>query len=215
MHMRKFLGTIIVLLGLGLLLQQLNVSWARNIMELWWPLVIIAVGLLAWNGNRRQWFGPMLIVFIGVALLLDDLNAMSQSAWNFFWPIVIICFGGSILIGKSQQHTAKEIGSPSATAVFSGVDRRVTGSFDKGDVSAWFGGVKLDLRDAQFADATTLNVSAGFGGIEVWVPKNVSIVTKITPIMGGAEDKTHPDANAGKTLTITGSALFGGVTVKN
>jgi hypothetical protein len=82
-------------------------------------------------------------------------------------------------------------------------------------VSAWFGGVKLDLRDAQFADQTTLNVSLGFGGLEVWVPKHVRIVTSVTPIMGGAEDKTQPDANATKTLTITGSALFGGVGVKN
>lgn len=213
--MRNYFGLIIVLLGIAFLLQQLNVSWADNIINMWWPSVIILAGVLSWSGNRRQWFGPMIIVFVGLALLLDQLDVMTQSAWNFFWPLIIIFIGTKIFMGKSWEKKGAETGGSSANATFSGVDRRVTGPFDRGNVSAWFGGVKLDLRDAQFADSTTLNVSAGFGGIEVWVPKSVRIVTKITPVMGGAEDKTHPDMNAGKTLTITGSAMFGGVTVRN
>jgi hypothetical protein len=45
--MRNLFGLVIVLFGLGFLLEQTNVSWAHNLMAAWWPLVIIAVGLLA------------------------------------------------------------------------------------------------------------------------------------------------------------------------
>lgn len=214
--MRNIFGLIIVLLGLGFLLQQFNPIWAPNIMNYWWPMLIIAVGLLAWNGNRRTWFGPMLIVLVGMALLLDQMSFFKHSAWNYFWPVVIILLGSRILFGKPWDSSQKtDVGSGDATAVFSGVDRKVTGPFQKSEVSAWFGGVKLDCRDAQFAKDSVLNVSAGFGGVEIWLPKDVRVVTKVTPVLGGVEDKTNPDSSAAKTLTITGMVMFGGATVKN
>jgi len=213
--MRFLLGCIIVLLGLGFLLQQLDVSWSDEILSLWWPILVIAVGGLAWRGNRRAWFGPFLIVLVGTALLLDQLNILRQSAWNYFWPAVIILFGGRILIGKSWEAPRTETGNADAAAFFGGVDRKVTARFERGDVSAWFGGVKLDLREADFSDQSTLNVSAGFGGVEVWVPKHVRVVSRLTPILGGSEDKSQADAGAPHTLTITGTAMFGGVTIRN
>ncbi len=215
--MRNYFGFVIILLGVGFLLQQFNISWADNVMGLWWPLSIIAVGLLAWRGNRRHVFGPMIIVLVGIIMLIDQTNLFNRSAWNIFWPIVIVLLGARVLFGKDFGHRGmqQETGDADANVLFSGVDRKVTGTFDKGSISAWFGGAKLDLRDAQFADQATLNVSLGFGGLEVWVPKHVRIVTKVTPVLGGVEDKTQQDPQATKTLTITGSAMCGGVSVKN
>lgn len=215
--MRALFGAIIVLLGVGFLLQQLNIPWANHLMDAWWPFVIIAVGLAMWNGNRRHWFGPMIVVLVGIILYVDQLNVLKQSAWSLFWPVVVILVGGRILLGRQfTAHQMKlETGSADATAIFSGVERRVVGPFARADVSAWFGGVKLDLRDAQFADQSQLNISTGFGGVEIMLPRSVRVVTHVTPIMGGAEDKTTPDGGATKTLTITGSAMFGGIGLKN
>lgn len=214
--MRTIIGFIIVLLGIGFLLQQLNVPWAETIIDAWWPFVIIAVGLTVWNGNRRQWFGPLVIVLVGVVIALDQTNVFSQSAWNYFWPMIIILVGGRLLLNRQGPPAMKaETGSADAQVFFSGVDRVVSGPFERGQVTAWFGGVKLDLRQAQFASDSTLNVSAGFGGVEILLPRSVRVVSKVTPVMGGMEDKSQPESGATHTLTIVGTAFFGGVGVKN
>jgi predicted membrane protein len=214
--MKKLIGLIIILLGIGFLLEQLNIGWAGNFINIWWPVVVIAVGLHAWQKNRHAWFGPMIITLVGIILLLDQLKVFEKSAWEYFWPVIIILIGGRVLFGRKQgDHVKAERGDANASAVFSGVERVVTGRFTGGDVTAWFGGVKLDLRNAQFEGDATLNVFAAFGGVDVLLPKNVRVVTNVSPLFGGAEDKTQPEQNATKTLTITGTALFGGVGVKN
>lgn len=214
--MRNIFGLIIVLFGLGLLLQQFNVPGAESIMSAWWPLVVIAVGVLAWNGNRRHVFGPAMIILVGVIMLLDQLNLFSQSAWNLFWPIVVIAAGLRIVLGKSWMPGGQvDSGSADVNVFFSGAERAVTGLVSKSEINAWFGGVKLDLRQAQFDEQSTIRVTAAFGGVDIFVPKTVRIISKVTPILGGTDDKTSPDANATKTLTIIGSAMFGGVSIKN
>ncbi len=214
--MRNLFGLIIVLFGLGMLLQQFNIPWASSVFSSWWALAIIIVGLYAWNGNQKNWFGPMIIVLVGVVLLLDQLNVFTKSAWNFFWPVAIILVGGRIILGRSWSPSVKqETGGPDASVLFSGIERKVSGHFEKGNVSAWFGGVKMDMRDANFATQSTLNISSGFGGVEVWLPKDVHVVSKLAAILGGTDDKTSPSTDAKKTLTITGSAMFGGISLRN
>lgn len=203
------------MLGLGFLLQQSNLSWADRFMYLWWPILIIAIGLISWRSSRRLWFGPLVITLVGIILLLDHLDVFSASAWNYFWPTMIIAIGAKILIGRSHDGAQHGMASTAnATALFSGVERKVTGPLADNELSAWFGGVKLDLREAQFPDQSTLEVFVGFGGIEILIPRSVRVVTKIMPLFGGVEDKTRPEAAATKTLTISGTALFGGVGVK-
>lgn len=214
--MRKFFGLVVILVGIGFLLQQFEVSWADNLIATWWPLLIIAIGLMSWRSNPRIWFGPAIIILVGLALLLDTLDFMTTSAWNYFWPIIIILVGGRMLMRKPWPGDQQETSStPSANVMFSGLDRKLTGTFTKGDVSAWFGGVKLDFSSAQVQPNAVLNVFAAFGGIELVVPRNVKVVTKVTPLFGGAEDKSHPDTGATTTLVVSGTALFGGVSVKN
>lgn len=216
MRMRTLLGIAVILVGLGFLLDQMNVAWADNLIGTWWPLLIIAVGTLSWRSNPRTWFGPLLIILVGIALLLETLDVMATSAWNYFWPVVIILVGGRMIMRKpwpgNQQETSTE---SSASVMFSGLDRKLTGPFTKGDASAWFGGVKLDFRDAQLQPNATLNVFAAFGGIDIVVPRSVRVVARVTPLFGGTEDKTQTDSNSSHTLVVTGTAMFGGVGIKN
>ncbi|USN54017.1 MAG: hypothetical protein H6760_02500 [Candidatus Nomurabacteria bacterium] len=214
--MRKLIGFFLILLGLGFLLQQLDLAWADNLPNFWWSLAIIAVGFYALNNNRRMWFGPALIILVGLLLFIDQLDLFAKSAWTLFWPIIIIVFGARIVMGKQWDGRMKEDqGSADASVVFSGIERKVTGHFKEGQSSAWFGGIKLDFREADLAEQSVLNASASFAGIDIIVPKNVRVVMNVTPILGGSEDKSQPDPNASKTLTIQGTAMFGGISVKN
>jgi len=213
--MRKFIGFVIILIGAGFLLQQAGVGWADELLAAWWPFVIIGVGLMSWASNRRMWFGPLLITLVGLVLLFDQLNLMDESAWNYFWPVIIILVGARFLMGRRWEKTGFEKGDANAHVMFSGIDRKVSGPFTVGDASAWFGGVKLDMREAQFADQAELSVFAAFGGIDLWVPKHVRVNTKVLPLFGGSDDKTTPNADAKAILTVRGTAMFGGVSIKN
>ena len=79
------------------------------------------------------------------------------------------------------------------------------------------GGCEIDLRKASIAPGTeaVIDVFAMWGGIEVKVPPDWTVITRAIPIMGGVEDKTHAPETADKRLVIRGLLLMGGAGVKN
>jgi hypothetical protein len=93
----------------------------------------------------------------------------------------------------------------------------VLNPFRGGDISAVMGGVKLDLRDTKmYADQATLDVFAFWGGIEILVPPDWIVSSKVTPIIGGFVDSRRPsNVIPTKTLLIRGFNLMSGVEVKN
>jgi hypothetical protein len=56
-------------------------------------------------------------------------------------------------------------------AVFDGIDLKSRAkAFKGGSMLAWFGGIEVDLREAQLAPGAKLAVNAFFGGIDLKTP---------------------------------------------
>lgn len=223
------LGSIIVLVGLGLLLDNMGIVQFRDIWR-YWPVFLIVYGvsriLSSQAVSSLVWGGA--ITLIGAFLLLDNLDIITFN-FDYIWPLIIIAFGLSLLVRTlDRKRYLDSGGAPVSTdrvlnvvAVFSGAKRVVDNpDFRGGDVVAVFGGVRLDFRRAGItADRAVLDINAVFGGVEVRVPENWSVTTKGVGIFGGFDDKTihpKPDPNA-KTpeLVITGATVFGGMSVSN
>ena len=104
------------------------------------------------------------------------------------------------------------------SAVFSGRDIRVDNSrFNGADLSALFGGIDLNLKNAVIQRNVTVEVKAVFGGIDILMPSNVRVVVDVTPILGSVENGTRTPLGADEntpTVFIRGTCLFGGVEVK-
>jgi hypothetical protein len=87
-------------------------------------------------------------------------------------------------------------------------------AFKGGSMLAWFGGVEVDLREAELAPGARLSVNAFFGGIEIRTPPSWRVESNLKALAGGVEtpatNEDRPDAPA---LTIEGMALFGGIEV--
>ena len=82
-------------------------------------------------------------------------------------------------------------------------------------VTAVFGGVELDLRNAIIEEDVVINASAIFGGIDIYVPTNVKVKTKSMPIFGGVNNKANISPDEKKhTIYINGTAIFGGIEIK-
>lgn len=104
------------------------------------------------------------------------------------------------------------------SAVFSGRDIRVDNSYFNGaDLSALFGGIDMNLKNALVKKNVTIDVRAIFGGIDIIMPAGVRVVVDVTPILGGVENGTRAPLGADEntpTVFIKGTCLFGGVEIK-
>ena len=69
--------------------------------------------------------------------------------------------------------------------------------------TAVFGGVKCDLRNAIIEKDCAIQVSAIFGGIDIFVPAGINVRVNSNSIFGGVSNKTAAHQNA-PTLYISG-----------
>ncbi|HXY39419.1 MAG TPA: LiaF domain-containing protein, partial [Vicinamibacteria bacterium] len=111
----------------------------------------------------------------------------------------------AVLGGAKTGITSNEAG---------GVEPR---RFRGGRAMAVMGGCEIDLRRASIPEGeeALLDVFVMWGGIEIKVPEEWEIVNRGSAFLGGFENKTRPLATADRRLVVTGTAIMGGVEVKN
>jgi predicted membrane protein len=232
-----FWGVIVVGVGLVLLLDQMGVASAGYLFRFFWPAILLFFGirtLSCKDGHRRFW--GVLITLAGVLLLMEALG-LAHVNFALIWPLVII-FGGAFMLMRALGTNPKWVGPMSAgwfpsaggndsgdselnySLIFSGVKRRITSKhFKGGKIVAVFGGFDLDLRKAEIeGDEAVIQADAVFGGGEIKVPDTWHVSVRAAAILGGFVDETQPPLQEGpgtKRLIVKGSAVFGGIAVKN
>lgn len=79
---------------------------------------------------------------------------------------------------------------------------------------AWYGGIDVDLREVELAPDARLSLHTLFGGIAIRTPPGWRVESEVKAIAGGVDTRRSlqgdPDA---PVLTLTGTALFGGIAV--
>ena len=92
-----------------------------------------------------------------------------------------------------------------------------TQNFKGGELTAIMGGCEIDLRQASIKDGeAVIDVFAFWGGIELKVPLDWSVVIEATPLLGGFDDKTRPpQGGSAKRLVVKGYAIMGGFEITN
>lgn len=100
-------------------------------------------------------------------------------------------------------------------AVLNGIELKSRASaFRGGSMLAWFGGIAVDLREAELAPGARLSLNTLFGGIAVKTPPGWHVESELKAFAGGVEARTPGgDDPAAPVLTVTGTALFGGIAV--
>lgn len=217
-------GLVVVTFGLTLLANNLGWTEPHRVLSQLWPLglVVLGIGTLLRHQGQAQGRG-----FWGVALILAGLwayagqqNWVRVNFWAVFGPTLIVLAGGSV-IWRAIVRTRPPVQGTEAYirtfAMFSGSDLRPTTAFQGADITAVLGGSKLDLTGATMAgDTATIEVFAMMGGVQILVPRDWDVTLKVASIMGGCVDKRRPSTvPATKRLVIQGTALMGGVEVKD
>ena len=216
------LGVAIAILGVLFTLDNLHILRARDFLR-FWPLALIAIGLahVYQAKTAAGSVGGGVWILVGLVLLGNRLGLIHASIFHF-WPLILVLVGGRIVWQTMETNRAAELGDTSATlsaiAVMGGFERRITShEFRGGEITAFMGGGKLDLRDAMPAGGqAVINIFAMMGGFEILVPETWRVISEVTPFMGGIEDKSRTSANpAAPCLVLRGFIMMGGVTLKN
>jgi predicted membrane protein len=221
-------GAVILAIGAIFLLNNLGIVNAGHFWQ-FWPLFLIFSGLVKIADPTRRFWGAMLLGF-GVLLQVNQLGLIHFS-WGALWPLVLIAAGSmamwsALQARKLTESLNTENGDPRTTlnenAIFGNVEKRLNGKdFRGGQLQALFGGIEIDLRDAEIAEnEAVLHANAIFGGIELRVPETWYVAARGQCVFGGFTDSTRytgpgdPDKPK-KTLIVQGMAVFGGVEIRN
>lgn len=87
-------------------------------------------------------------------------------------------------------------------------------AFRGGSMLAWYGGIDVDLTEAELAPGAHLRLDALLGGIAIRVPPGWRVESSAKALLGGIDVRTRdtesPDA---PTLTVDGLAALGGISI--
>lgn len=216
-------GIVLIVLGLLFALNALGITSIDIFFDGWWTLFIIVpsgIGLL----SEREKTGNVIGVIVGVFLLLCCRGIVSFSLlWKLLVPGIIVLIGLKLVITGLFGNRVNEIFSEirknggetrTGCATFSGCNLNYDGEvFEGAELSATFGGVKCDLRNALIEKDCAISVSAVFGGVDILVPPNVNVKVSSNSLFGGISNKTATYKDA-PTLYINGTCMFGGVDIK-
>jgi predicted membrane protein len=213
---RLVIGLAIMLAGLVLALDSLGLVDGSVVFR-FWPLVLVAVGIVKWVSPPRQLSAGLVWIVAGVGLLLVTFGRMSFAG---VWALILLFVGANI--AWRALRPAVPSGDPAATldmtAVLGGA-KTVSHATDfrGGQALATMGGCEIDLRHASIAEGreAVIDTFAFWGGIEIKVPDDWDVVNRGSAFLGGFENKTRPAPGSRKRLVVTGTAIMGGVEVKN
>lgn len=216
-------GVVLIIAGVIWALNGFNITSINLFFKGWWTLFIFVpccIGLF----SSREKTDSIIGIIITVVLFLCCQGLFSFALlWKLLLPAVAIIIGLKLIIsgflGKKANEIMKKLESEgkeakSYCATFSGCNLNFDDTaFEGAELTAVFGGIKCDLRNAVIDRDCVIQVSAIFGGIDILVPDNINVKSNSTSIFGGVSIKTaqHKDV---PTIYINGTCMFGGVEIK-
>jgi predicted membrane protein len=220
------IGGILITIGGFFFLRTAGIIPYINI-DIWyilgflWPAILLFFGIkMLIESNTTPG-----IILIAIALVFLLTHIFDWGFFSVLWPVIIIAIGVSMFVKKDDTSECCDLNSSSKidekdelkdTVLFWGVDKTLTSkNFKSATIDIAFGGYKIDLTKVKIGKGgAQILANVAFGGVEIIVPKEYKIVSEGTGVFGVWENKIDNKARKAPTITIKGTALFGGVEIK-
>src|SRR5215475_10450639 len=111
---RTVLGIAIVLLGFALTLDRLGIAQANQLLRFWpVPLILIGALMIVQARDGRERVRGWVFTGIGSWFFLYSQGIVSIRIWEFFWPVVLMLIGLSLVFrtGGSRRRRSRRFGS--------------------------------------------------------------------------------------------------------
>ena len=216
-------GLALLAVSAVLILNAFEITSIEIFFDGWWTLFIIVPSLVGLFSSHEK-TANIVGLLVGTFLLLACQNIIDfDIIWKLIAPVIIAVIGIKMIFGgngknreciKSIEANGDDI--KKGFAAFSGQDINFDNEvFNGAELTAVFGGVKLDLRNAVFESDTVINACCIFGGADIFLPDNVNVKIKSNSIFGGMDNKKHQNSKDNQyTVYLNGTCIFGGVDVK-
>jgi len=185
--------------------------------------------------KRRTVIGVIFIVaaLLKLATLWGILHwswfeTMSEGRWSMYFSIFILLYVGVHLVVDSYRRDPgqwlqrpvppAEEGKRICCSVHYGGDEYIYSGepFHGARLDAFFGGLRLDLREAVITEDEEIDIHTFMGGVELIVPDSLNVETTSRSFIGGVSNETNRNVKDGAPrLHIVASNFFGGVSIKN
>ena len=154
---------------------------------------------LDWAHSWTEYFGPVLLLYIGIELLIYNFSH-NPSQW----------LQRPLPLGEDGKRMHCSVNFGADGYIFRGEP------FRGARLDAFCGGLRLDLRQATISEDEEIDIHTFLGGVELLVPTHVNVVVKSHSFIGGTSDETEkcPNEDA-HTLHVTASNFLGGVSIKH
>jgi predicted membrane protein len=216
-------GIVLIAAGVVLALNVLNITDIDIFFDGWWTLFIIvpcAIGLF----TEREKTGNLIGIVIGVFMLLCCRDILSfDLIGKLIWPALIILVGLKLVIdalrgnkGKKLLEEMKQNGQTPiyTSAIFGASEQKFDGEvFTGARLTAIFGAVQLDLRNAVIPADCAIQVTTVFGGVDILLPEHINAEVRVSSIFGGTSNPKNHRKDM-PTVYVTGVCLFGGVQIQ-
>lgn len=238
-----FLGILLILIGAGYVGNALDIWEFSIFFKGWWTLFIIVPALLSIlsagllfsnllvlavgtyflleqrniipNQLFNRLFFPVLVVFLGVLLIVKSLKSKSSSLKAEFCFAKDECDSASRKSVVSAEHD-ETTGCDDDRCIAFFNTRRIDFSnrkFKKSDCVAFFGRIKLDLRNADIEDLCKIDVMNFFGSTEIILPEDIAVNATTIPVFGSTVN-CYESSHSSKCVKIESVCIFGETKIK-
>ena len=215
-------GIVLIFIGVIWGLNRTGVADINIFFDGWWTLFIIVPSAISFFEKGNNKISSLIFLIIGVLLLLASQGLFEfEILWEILLPVIVVLIGLFLIFGNKVDFNVKEktkcLDSKDTENIFVAFGEQNVNkageNFEKANLNAIFGSVKLDLREAIIEKDIVINASSIFGGINILVPEDVNVIVKSTSIFGGVTNKKE-NTNSKKNIYINAMCMFGGVDIK-
>ncbi len=211
-NFRKPGWLVLVLIGSAFLFDRIfDVYALRHVI---WPVIIIALGIwmifrrnipqnnISWDARMNS---PQPDVFSSVKPA--DEPAAEYAAGDF---------------AKATDAGIPPRGEDfiDSTSVFGGVKRIILSkNFRGGNIVNIFGGIEIDLSQADINGRVIIDITQLFGGIKLVVPPHWQVTSDLAAVFSNVDDKRRMmgtmQQSADKVLVLKGTSILAGIDIRS
>lgn len=228
-----WLGIILVAIGALLIMDEFGLFFfnLRHLIFSWHTLFLI-IGVIILSKSKNSMVGIIFLVIGLFGIAGHILRPLIGFALRDFWPLIIIIIGLYIILKRNNKKSTYENQNYSQaytesasqpfstdlideTTLFTSAKKSIASpNFRGGKVTTMIGSTHIDLSQSELSEGENiLEVTTVLGECILVVPRNWKIITNVTSIFGGFDDKRYvyaSDTHDNAVLIIKGTVLFAG-----
>lgn len=214
-------GLALIVLGILLALDNLEVVDASDLLAGWWPLAVVAAGI--WWSVTGSLVSGLATVTVGGMLLVATLGVVELPLGRLVFPGILVIVGGSLLQAGVRLRAAQAevddrppVGPGRAAAAGAGSPTASERQLAGPTATAVFGDARLVVGDdGRDTDRLVVTTTAVFGDVRVEVPSGWRLENRITRLLGDVTlPKVQPSYPESPVVVLHGLVALGDVRVR-